>query len=221
MSIKADYKKYAKYLPVIVQNWRPVNGQTQELSEARLAHFKDYFEVDAPTEKAVENIVAKWHQTNTDGFALIQAELGLFEHQSHFCDYLAYLSFLHTDFSIELYTGDNKKFNLIQSHWQRLIDEVGAQNTEYQKQDLSLELNIWHELIAILQERGAASEFLDLLPRELEALINDIERGLEYFDAPFARTQVEHEEIRVLLGRSTNDYFEALKKHGLKTITDI
>ena len=221
MTLADDYRTFAIYFPAIIENWRPVNGQTGEVSDARLAHFKAYFEVDTPTEDAIGRIITKWQQTNTDGFALIQAELGIFEHQGHFCDYLAYLSFLHADFTIETYTGDNKKFKLIQSHWERLIDEVGEQNTEYQKDALKLELDIWHEMIGVLRNSGATNEFLELLPKELEALINDIERGLEYFDAPFCRTQAEHEEIRTRLGRSTNQYFEALQRHRLKTITDI
>ena len=221
MTLAEDYKKFAGYFPAIIQNWRPVNGQTEEVSQARLEHFKNYFEVYTPTTDAVNKIIAKWQQTNTDSFALIQLELGLSEHQSHFCDYLTYLCFLHADFSIELYEGDNNKFNLIQSHWERLLDEVGKQNTEFHPHLLKLELDIWNELISELRERGAAREFLELLPKELEALINDVERGLEYFDAPFCRTQLEHEETRVRLDRSSQEYFNALQRHGLKTITDV
>ena len=221
MTLEDDYKNFVQYFPAIIENWRPVNGQTKEISQARLSHFKKYFEVDRSTNQAMETIFAKWHNTNTEGFALIQAELGLFEHQSHFGDYLTYLAFLYADFSIEAYTGDNKKFHLIQSHWQRLINEIGEQNTKYDKNALNLELDVWHELIVILRDRGVNRELLELLPKELEALINDIERGLEYFEAPFSRTQAEHEEVRVRLGRSSNQYFEALHRHGLKAITDI
>ena len=76
-------------------------------------------------------------------------------------------------------------------------------------------------MIDLLRDRGAPEELLELLPKELEALINDIERGLEYFDAPFYRTQTEHEEVRLRLNRSSQEYFVALRQHGLKTIADI
>ena len=121
MTLTEDYKNFVEYIPTIVQNWRPINGQTKEVSEARLAHFKDYFEVDSTTQIEPEKITEKWHQANTDSFSIIQAELGLSEHQGHFCDYLAYLCFLHTNFTIQDYFGENKKFNLIQSHWDRLL----------------------------------------------------------------------------------------------------
>ena len=221
MTLADDYKKFADYFPEIIQNWRPVNGLSEELSQARLEHFKDYFQIGAETANAIDKIVTNWQQKNTDGFALIQAELGLFEHQEHFCDYLAYLCFLYADYSIDQYKGDNKKFYLIQSHWERLIDEVGAQNTNQDRHALKLELEVWHDLISILRGRGVANELLELFPKELEALINDIERGLEYFDGPFFRTQDKHEEVRVRLNRSTQEYFESLRRHGLKTITDI
>ena len=220
MTLTEDYKNFVEYIPTIVQNWRPINGQTKEVSEARLAHFKDYFEVDSTTQIEPETITEKWHQANTDSFSIIQAELGLSEHQGHFCDYLAYLCFLHTNFTIQDYFGENKKFNLIQSHWDRLIGELGEQNTKYQKHKLKLEIDVWHELIAELRSRGTEPELLELLPKELESLINDVERGLEYFDAPFYRTQEEHEKVRLRLNRSTHEYFEALKRHGLKTIID-
>ena len=220
MTLAEDYKNFVDYIPTIVQNWRPINGQTEEVSQARLAHFKNYFEVDSSTDNAPDKIIEKWHQANTDSFSIIQAELGLSEHQGHFCDYLAYLCFLHTNFTIQNYLGENKKFNLIQSHWERLINEIGQQHTKYQKHKLKLEIEIWYELITELRNRGAEPELLELLPKELESLINDVERGLEYFDAPFYRTQEEHEKVRLRLNRSTQEYFKALQRHGLKTITD-
>ena len=220
MTLAEDYKNFVDYIPTIVQNWRPINGQTEEVSQARLAHFKNYFEVGSQTDNPADKIIEKWNQANTDSFSIIQVELGLSEHQGHFCDYLAYLCFLHTNFTIQSYLGENKKFNLIQSHWERLITEIGEQNTKYQKHRLNLEIEIWHNLIAELRSRGVEPELLELLPKELESLINDVERGLEYFDAPFYRTQQEHEKIRLRLNRSTQEYFDALRRHGLKTIID-
>ena len=220
MTLAEDYKNFVDYIPTIVQNWRPINGQTEEVSQARLAHFKNYFEVGSPTDNAADKIIEKWNQANTDSFSIIQVELGLSEHQGHFSDYLAYLCFLHTNFTIQSYLGENKKFNLIQSHWERLINEIGEQNTKYQKHKLKLEIGVWYDLLAKLRSRGTETELLELLPKELESLINDVERGLEYFDAPFYRTQEEHEKVRLRLNRSTQEYFKALQRHGLKTITD-
>jgi len=221
MKLADDYKNFAQFFPQIIKNWRPVNGQTETVSQARLEHFKDYFEVSTPATEAADKIVSKWRQSNTDGFALIQAELGIFEHQSHFCDYLADLCFVHAGFDTEFFYQDNYRFNLVQSHWERLMDEVGTQNTQYNKFKLKLELDVWLQLINVLRDKGEPEEFLELLPKELEALINDVERGLEYFDAPFCRSQEEHEKVRVRLNRSTQEYFEALQRYGLKTIADI
>ena len=178
-SVREVYDKYTEYFPTIVKNWPPVNGHAQEVADARLKHFKDWFGVGKAPAEAFSNLIQRCSAKKT----LISDPMRQLHHAiNHYFWWAGGLfgNFPPSHFWPSRYVCRN---------WNYLIDEVGEQNTVYKKFHVNLNLNVWLELSAKCIAKGIEIEKLTLLTYRMEALAYTWERELNTdYDAPSSYT---------------------------------
>ena len=178
-SVRAVYDKYTKYFPTIVQNWHPVNGHTQEVADARLKHFKDWFGVGKPPVEAFSDIMQRCSAKKT----LISDPMRHLHHTIN--HYFWWAGGLFGNFPPSHFWP----YRYVCRNWNHLIDEVGEQNTVHKKFHVNLNLNVWLELSAQCVANDVEIEKITLLTYRMEELAYTWERELNTdYDAPSGYT---------------------------------
>ena len=178
-SVRAVYDKYTKYFPIIVQNWHPVNGHTQEVADARLKHFMDWFGVDKPPVEAFSEIMQRCSAKKT----LISDPMRHLHHTIN--HYFWWAGGLFGNFPPSHFWP----YRYVCRNWNHLIDLVGEQNTVHKKFHVNLNLNVWLELSAQCVANDVEIEKITLLTYRMEELAYTWERELNTdYDAPSGYT---------------------------------
>tara|TARA_Y100001968_G_scaffold47490_1_gene37764 strand:- start:84 stop:818 length:735 start_codon:yes stop_codon:yes gene_type:complete len=178
-SVRAVYDKYTKYFPTIVQNWHPVNGHTQEVADARLKHFMDWFGVDKPPVEAFSEIMQRCSAKKT----LISDPMRHLHHTIN--HYFWWAGGLFGNFPPSHFWP----YRYVCRNWNHLIDLVGEQNTVHKKFHVNLNLNVWLELSAQCVANDVEIEKITLLTYRMEELAYTWERELNTdYDAPSGYT---------------------------------
>ena len=178
-SVRAVYDKYTKYFPTIVQNWHPVNGHTQEVADARLKHFMDWFGVGRPPVEAFSEIMQRCSAKKT----LISDPMRHLHHTIN--HYFWWAGGLFGNFPPSHFWP----YRYVCRNWNHLIDLVGEQNTVHKKFHVNLNLNVWLELSAQCVANDVEIEKITLLTYRMEELAYTWERELNTdYDAPSGYT---------------------------------
>ena len=178
-SVRAVYDKYTKYFPTIIQNWHPVNGHTQEVADARLKHFMDWFGVDKPPVEAFSEIMQRCSAKKT----LISDPMRHLHHTIN--HYFWWAGGLFGNFPPSHFWP----YRYVCRNWNHLIDLVGEQNTVHKKFHVNLNLNVWLELSAQCVANDVEIEKITLLTYRMEELAYTWERELNTdYDAPSGYT---------------------------------
>jgi len=178
-SVRAVYEKYTEYFPTIVKNWHPVNGHSQEVADARLQHFKDWFEVGEPPPEAFSSIMKKCSAKKT----LISDPMRYLHHTIN--NYFWWAGGLFGN----LPPSHFWPYRYVCRNWNHLIDEVGEHDTDHKKFHINLNLNVWLELSAKCIANDVEIEKLTLLTYRMEELAYTWERQLNTdYDAPSSYT---------------------------------
>ena len=178
-SVRAVYNKYTEYFPTIIENWHPINGHTQEIADARLQHFKDWFYVDKPPAEAFSSIIQNFSAKKT----LINDPMRYLHHSINL--YFWWVGGLFGNFPPSHFWP----YRYVCRNWNHLIDEVGEQHTVHKKFHVNLNLNVWLELATKCVANDVAIEKLTLLTYRMEELAYTWERQLNTdYDAPSSYT---------------------------------
>ena len=178
-SVRAVYDTYTEYFPTIVQNWHPVNGHTQEVADARLKHFKDWFGIGKPPVEAFSDIMQRCSAKKT----LISDPMRHLHHTIN--HYFWWAGGLFGNFPPSHFWP----YRYVCRNWNYLIDQVGEQNTVHKKFHVNLNLNVWLELSAQCVANDVEIEKITLLTYRMEELAYTWERELNTdYDAPSSYT---------------------------------
>ena len=188
-SVRGVYDKYTQYFPTIISNWHPVNGHSQEVSDARLQHFKDWFGVDDPPAEAFSGIKSRSLAKKT----LMRDPMRYLHHTIN--NYFWWAGGLFGNFPPSHFWP----YPYVCRNWNHLIDEVGEKNTAHKKFHVNLNLTVWLELSAKCIANDVEIEKLTLLTYRMEELAYTWERQLNLdYDAPSSYT---NEDFNKWLGR--------------------